>query len=474
MRTLLVFTVGWLACATAVADGQDRPSIVYIMLDEWGYYEWSAMGHPILDTPNIDQFSSEGMRFTQFLAGANVCGPTRSTLMTGQHLGHTPVRDNKGWTPLPAGEPTVASMLKDAGYATGGFGKWGLGAAGTTGVPEEHGFDVFFGYYDQRHAHTYFPSYLLRNSKRIALKGNTDHYHEGETFSHTLIFEESMKFIRDNGAAGKPFFAYLPWTPPHGQWGIPEGDPAWLKYKDKPWDAPNQRGGHDPHVYAAMVEMVDRQLGEMMALLKELGIDENTIVFLCGDNGGAEYFANDSYPHGFFAPNLNPVTGERFRGGKGDFYEGGLRVPFLVRWPEKIKPGVVSGHLGYFPDVMPTLAELTGATARSNSDGISIVPTLLGENAVGRKQDQHEFLYWERGNYIAVRMGDWKAVRPPRSERMELYNLKTDPQELSDIADRHPDILKRMQAHAERASTPARAGQILDPDAPFDPSLLHD
>lgn len=445
-----------------------KPNIVYIMMDEWGYFEWSGMGHPILETPNIDRFASEGMRFSQFLSGGNVCAPTRSVLMTGLHTGHTPVRSNGGGQPLPAGEFTLASMLKDAGYATGGFGKWGLGDAGTTGVPEALGFDVFFGYYHQVHAHTYYPEYLIRNSERVPLEGNTGHYFRGETFSHTLIHEEGLEFIRKHGSAGEPFFAYLPWTPPHGLWGMPEDDPAWLKYKDKQWDAANQRGEHDAQMYAAMVEMVDRQIGEIMALLKELDIDRNTIVFVCGDNGGQPYFQNDKHPHGFLAPNLDPKTGLRFRGGKGNFYEGGLRIPFLVRWPGKIAPGSVSDFLGYFPDVMPTLAELAGTDPREDTDGVSIVPTLLGEEKVGRKQAQHEFLYWEDPKSVAVRMGHWKAIRPSEGARFELYDLRTDLGEQVNVADQNPKVLKRMLALAKGARTPVRKGRVLDTSKGYD------
>ena len=440
-----------------------KPNIIYIMLDEWGYFEWSAMGHPILQTPNIDKMASEGIRFTQMLAGGNVCAPTRCALMTGQHTGHTTIRANGGGLALREDDVTIAEMLKAEGYATGGFGKWGLGDAGTTGVPEKHGFDTFFGYYHQVHAHTYYPRYLLHNSEKMYLEGNTGDFHTGEVFSHDLIHEAGMKFIREN--KDRPFFAYLPWTPPHGQWKMPESDPAWQKYKDEKWDAKNQRGPHDAQMYAAMVEMADRQIGEIMDLLRELEIDEKTIIFACGDNGGAPYFANESHSHGFFAPNLNPGTGERFRGGKGNFYEGGLRVPFIVRWPGQIEPGTVSNHLGYFPDVMPTLAELTGAKPGSDVDGISIAPTLYSE--AGRKQEEHEYLYWEDLKSCAVRMGSWKAVRPDKSRPFELYDLSTDIEELNDVAAQHSDILEKMMRYAGEAHTRIRSGQILDASMGF-------
>jgi len=444
----------------AAAKPVEKPNIIYIMMDEWGYFESSMMGHPILETPRIDRLAAEGMRFTRFLAGGNVCAPTRSTLMTGLHTGHTTVRTNGGGTPLHENDVTVAHVLKRAGYATGGFGKWGIGDAGTTGVPEKHGFDVFFGYYHQVHAHTYYPRYLLRNSEKVPLEGNTGDWKSGEVFAHDLIHRKGLEFIRAN--RNRPFFAYLPWTPPHGLWGIPEDEPAWQKYKDLEWDARNQRGPKDAQIYAAMVEMVDRQIGEILDLLQELGIDERTIVFVCGDNGGQPYFMNSNHPHGFLAPNLNPRTGERFRGGKGNFYEGGLRIPFLVRWPGQVPAGVVSDHLGYFPDIMPTLAELAGVELREPTDGLSIVPTLLGAEAAGRTQETHRYLYWEDRKSVAVCAGDWKAIRPARDKPFELYNLAADLEERRNVANRHLEVLKRLQEYARQAHTEPRKGRVLD------------
>ena len=444
--------------AQTLLANQDKkkPNIIYLMMDEWGYYESSCMGHPLLRTPNIDKFVSQGIRFTRFLAGGNVCAPTRSTLMTGQHTGHTTIRANSGGASLAAEDVTIASLLKKAGYATGGFGKWGLGDSGTTGVPEKHGFDTFFGYYHQIHAHTYYPDYLIRNSVKVPIRGK---------FSHYLIYEESVKFIRQN--KDRPFFAYLPWTVPHGLWSIPDDEPAWQRFKDQEWEATSQRGPKDAQMYAAMIEMADRQVGELMDLLKELGIEKNTIFFLCGDNGGQDYFENDKYPDGFFGPNVNPATGKRFRGQKGEFYEGGLRIPFFVRWPGKIKPGSVSDHLGYFPDIMPTLGEIAGFAPAKNSDGISIAPTLLGEDAVGRKQEQHEFLYWEDKWSCAVTMGKWKAVRPRGKKKFALYDLSVDLEEKNNISDRHPEIMKKIQEFAKSASTPPRNGKVLDPTVRF-------
>lgn len=460
-----------MSVAEAADTPNDKPNIIYIMLDEWGYFEWSEMGHPILETPNIDKLASGGVRFTQFLAGANVCGPTRSTLMTGQHLGHTTIRSNGGGSPLMAEDITIGEVLKGAGYATGGFGKWGLGDAGTTGVPEKHGFDVFYGYYHQTHAHSYYPEYLVRNSERIPLEGNTGDPLKGETFSHSLIHEEGLKFIREN--KDQPFFAYLPWTPPHGYWAMPEDEPAWQKYKDKNWGGKNQKGKQNAEMYAAMVEMIDRQLGEITSLLKELAIDDNTIIFLCGDNGGQPYFKNDKHPHGVLAPNLNPRTGERFRGGKGGFYEGGLRIPFIVNWPGKVKAGGVSEHLGYFPDVMATLAEIAGVVPPERCDGVSIVPTLLGEEHAGRKQGQHEYLYWESPKSRAVRINNWKAIKPNGGKKYELYDLASDIEELNNVAGKHPEVIAKVRKYAKEAHLPAGKGKVLDPSLGFKKPKKH-
>ncbi|MBT5903641.1 MAG: arylsulfatase [Opitutaceae bacterium] len=462
---LLLFIILGIALAPA-ARAEAPPNIIYIMLDEWGYFESSAMEHRILDTPNMDRIGNEGIRFTQFLAGGNVCAPTRNVLMTGQHSGHTTVRGNKGTAPIRDEDFTIAEMLKSAGYISGGFGKWGLGDVGTSGVPERQGFDTFFGYYHQVHAHTYYPRYLIRNSERVPLAGNTGDLHHGETFSHYRIHEESLDFIRENH--DRPFFAYLAWTPPHGHWGMPEDDPAWIKYRDKDWKAKNQKGTHDAQMYAAMVEMADRQVGEILALLEELEIDENTVVFLSGDNGGQPYFQNERYPHGFLAPNLNPRTGERFRGGKGNFYEGGLRIPFMVRYPARINPGQVTPHLGYFPDIMPTLADLAGLPRPASTDGYTLTPTLIGRDEVNHEQRRHKYLYWEDLKSRAVRMDQWKAIKPGLDAPWELYHLDHDIEELHDLASKHPEILSKMKQFADEAHEPVRDGEVYDTSMAFD------
>ena len=477
-RRTFLKNIGITAVALTVpgcSDGTKRefwrdkrpPNIVFIMLDEWGYFEISALGNEKLDTPNIDRMLTEGMRFTQMLAGGCVCAPTRSVLMTGKHTGHTTVRVNGGGEALRIEDVTVAEILKRAGYVTGGFGKWGLGDRGTTGVPEKQGFDVFYGYYHQIHAHSYYPRYLLRNSQKEYLEGNTGDFYEGKTFAHNLIFNEALEFIHSN--KDRPFFCFCPWTLPHGLWGFPDDDPSWKMYKDKPWTA-GQVKPTDAKVYAAMINMMDRQIGQIMALLEDLDIDEKTIVFVCGDNGGQPYFLNGDpskpkpkkapYAHGFFGPNLNPKTGERFRGGKGNLYEGGLRIPFIVRWPGKIKSGVTSEHLCYFADVLPSLAELAGTEPPSDIDGISIVPTLLADKMV-RKQDEHEFLYWEFGGQIAVRMGDYKAIRPGNDKPFELYNLRLDIQEKNNVAEGFPQMLSKMESYAQKAHSVNVKGSYL-------------
>jgi arylsulfatase A len=439
---------------------EKQPNIIYLMLDEWGYFETSHMKNQYLLTPIIDQFASEGMQFTNAYAGAPVCGPTRASLLTGKHMGHASMRSNSGYAAIRADETTLGSMLKQKAYVTGGFGKWGIGARGTSGVPEKHGFDEFFGYYDQVHAHTYFPEYLIHNGKEVPLKGNSnqDRY-KGETHAQDVIFKQSIKFIKDN--KDKPFFCYLPWTPPHGHWGIKKDDPSWQIFKGKPWSA-GQSKDTDAKVYAAFMHMVDRQIGEILTLLKELKIDDNTIFFLCGDNGGQPYFKNNAHPHGFFAPNLNPDNGERFRAGKGSLYEGGLKVPMYVRWPNKIKAGSVNDHMFYFPDIMPTLADIA-KTETPETDGITILSTLLGHG----KQKNHDYFYWEYLKQTALRMDQWKLYRKSAQSPWQLYDLSKDIEELNNIAKDHPQVLKQMIALTEEAHEDIRPGLIYDKELAF-------
>ncbi len=455
------------ASSTASADVDEaRPNVVYVMSDELAYFELGHMGNPYIRTPNIDRFAAEGMRFTRAYAGSPVCAPLRCNLITGLHAGHASVRANDGGTPLREGEPTIATMLKDRGYATGGFGKWGCGGRDSTGVPEEHGFDIFFGYYDQVHAHTFYPAYLVRNSEEVPLKGNVGG-RSGETYSHYEIMDAGLDFIRDN--KDRPFFCYLPITPPHGMYDIPADDPVWALYEDDEW---MQRDGlkQDVKNYAAMVSLVDRNLGQVLDLLQELGLDENTVVFFTGDNGGQDRFRSKDHPRGFFGPNVDPRTGVEFRGGKGNLFEGGLRIPSLARWPGRIPAGAVSDLVFYQPDVLPTIAALTGATPPDGIDGISIAPTLLASG----DQTEHDFLYWEFGSQLAVRMGDWKGLLSRKKGGWDevlakgtgtwsLYDLSKDVSEQRDVSAQHPERIAAMAAIAAREFTPARPGTYRDP-----------
>ncbi|MHC4364956.1 MAG: arylsulfatase [Planctomycetota bacterium] len=415
-----------------------RPNIIFIMVDDMGWADLGCYGSKAISTPNIDRMAGEGIRFTDAYSGCTVCAPARSVLMTGFHTGHTSVRSNTSGVPLEHSDITIAEVLKQAGYTCGGFGKWGLGDVRTSGVPEKQGFDVFFGYYHQIHAHDYWTDYLWRNSEKIDISGEKG---SAERYTHYRIFEQTMDFIRQN--KDKPFFCYAPWTPPHGKFQIPEDEPAWAMYKDKEWPK-------DARVAAAMDTMVDEHVGELLALLKELGIDERTVVFFCSDNGAAFRFEG-------VLDSSGPL-----RGRKRDMYEGGIRVPMIVRWPGKIQAGQVSDHVWYLPDVMPTLAELAGAGnyVPSGIDGISAVPTLLGR---AEEQKKHEYLYWEwhlydwskrknvpNGLMQAVRMGKWKAVRHRSDEAFELYDLEKDVGEQSNLAGRHPWVVKKIEAYIKR------------------------
>jgi len=391
------------------------PNIVFIMVDDMGYHDLGCFGSKTILTPRIDKMCAEGMKFTDCYSGATVCAPARSTLMTGHHMGHTSVRGNSGGIALLATDVTVAEVLKKAGYTNGAFGKWGLGNHDCDGSAERKGFDTFFGYYNQWHAHTYY-THLFQNSEKVELDG---------LYTHHAIYDETIKFIKDN--KDRPFFCYCPWTPPHAAYQIPEDEPAWALYKDKPWK-------NDAKVVAAMDSMMDRQVGEILDLLKELGIDDNTIVFFTSDNGAAKRFDG-----------VHNSCGE-MTGHKRSMNEGGIRVPMVVRWPGKIKPGTVSDLPWYFPDVMPTFAELGGVTGHvpKDTDGISIVPTLLGEG----NQKMHEYLFWSAGTR-AVRMGKWKGIGKPGS--VKLYDLSVDIGEKNDLAAKHPDIAAELGAFMEEA-----------------------
>jgi arylsulfatase A len=415
-----------------------KPNIVFIMVDDMGYRNLGCYGSKTIQTPNIDAMSKEGMKFTDCYSGAPVCAPARSVLMTGYHLGHAPVRSNSGGTPLFPEDLTVAEILKKAGYLTGGFGKWGLGNQGSQGAAEKQGFDTFFGYYNQVHAHDFYTSHLFKNSERVELNGpshsvisNGERAERKGQYAHYAIHDETLSFIKESAASGKPFFCYAPWTPPHSDLVIPEDDPAWALYKDKQ-DWPGRA-----KVVAAMNSMVDRHVGELLGLLKELGIDDNTIVFFTSDNGASRHW-----------PGVLDSCGE-LRGIKGSYNEGGIRVPMIVRWPGKIKADTVSDLPWYFPDVMPTLAALAGVSTEipKDTDGISIVPTLLGKG----EQQKHEYLFWPG----AVRMGNWKGVGKPG--KIALYDLSSDISETNNLAGKHPEIIAKLTDIMQKAWTEPRS-----------------
>jgi arylsulfatase len=452
-----------LILAAPAVDAADppvrKPNIVLILADDLGSHDVGCYGQKKIRTPSIDRLAAEGMRFTQAYAGSPVCAPSRCCLMTGKHGGHAYIRANQevkpeGQTPIPDSEITLAELLKKEGYATGAIGKWGLGPPGSEGDPLKQGFDFFFGYNCQRHAHSHYPTYLWRNDRRIALEGNDGK--TGRQYSHDLFEAEALRFLKEH--KDRPFFLYLPFTIPHVAIQVPEDSLA--EYKGK-WDDPPYQGGRGylPHPapragYAAMVTRMDRTVGRILDLLKELGLDDNTLVLFSSDNGPAPGGVGGS--DSAFFESAGPL-----RGLKGSVYEGGIRVPLLARWPGKIKAGTVSDHVCYFPDLMPTVMELIGAAGRvpQGIDGVSFAPTLLGRP---EKQRLPEYLFWEytgSGGQQAVRLGDWKGVRTnlhKGNTKIELYNLKDDPSEQRDVADRHPEIVKRIETIMNTARVPSK------------------
>ena len=427
MNRPLALIVGLLVCISSgllrAADQspRTRPNIVFILADDAGIGDFSPYGCKYGSTPNIDRLAAEGMKFTRAYSGSAVCAPSRCVLMTGQHTGHVLRRANQskiGLLALPTGQMTVARLLQSAGYATGGFGKWGLGNPGTTGAAEKQGFDVFFGYYDQVHAHDYYTDHLIRNGTDVPYQQTGKK--TWEDYSHTRIANETLNFIEQN--KDRPFFCYAAWTPPHGDYVIPE-NPV---YGDKPWS-------EEVRSYAAMVALIDRDVGRVMQKLKDLGLDDKTLVIFSSDNGANEVFIEP----------LGSTGG--LRGYKRILYEGGMRAPFIARWPGKIKAGVESDLLTSFVDFLPTAADLAGAATPTGLDGQSILPTLISQS----QATQHESLYFEIYEpYFqqAVRMGDWKGYRLGTKAPLELYNLKADPVEKRNVAAAHPDIVRQIEA----------------------------
>ncbi|MBN1674350.1 MAG: arylsulfatase [Kiritimatiellae bacterium] len=437
-----------------------QPNIIWIMSDDLSWGDIGCFGQGRIKTPNIDRLAAEGMRFTGCHSGSTVCAPSRSSLMQGLHQGHATVRYNMARTSgghvyrhsLQPGDTTVAQVLKHAGYATGLFGKWGLALSDQPGIPTRMGFDSFFGYLNQRKAHSYYPTYLWRNAEKILLPENEGHDHkngnaydaEGQIvvngvpdsaqakYSFDLYAAESLAFVREH--KDEPFFLYLAYTPPHGALEVPElGDYAGLD-----WPSLAHK------IWAAMITRMDTAIGRLMALLEELGLDDETLVFFTSDNGysAAGYAKN---------PTLDDFFGHRgpWKGAKGDLHQGGLRVPALARWPGRIQPGSESDLIWAFWDFLPTAAEAAGGSVPPHIDGISILPTLLGRPG---SQQSHEYLYWEHHDEQAARIGDWWAHRAAPDKPIGIYEAATDPQEARDLSASRPEVAAR----AERIFSEAR------------------
>jgi len=442
---------------------EKKPNIIYILADDLGYGDLSCYGQEKFQTPNIDKLAENGMKFTQHYSGSTVCAPSRSSLMTGQHTGHTPIRGNKelkgrdGQTPMPASSYTIAEMLKEVGYTTGAFGKWGLGFIGSEGDAVNQGFDEFYGYNCQRMAHRYYPPYLWKNDNKVYLEGND--WTNTVTYAPDLIQDATLQFIENN--KDTPFFAYVPLVLPHAELISPQ-DSILKKYQGKfievPYTQPYASDyGPDivknkyctqkePYaVFASMIDRTDVYVGQIVAKVKELGIDDNTIIIFTSDNG--PHNAGGANPEFF-----NSAGG--LKGMKRDLYEGGVRAPFIVSWPNKIKAGSVSNHVSAFWDMMPTFADVIGVKTPATTDGISLLPTLLNEG----DQKQHEYLYWEfnhKGGRQAVRKGDWKGViynvLKNKKAKIELYNLAEDPTESNDISDKYPEIVAEIEGIMKNA-----------------------
>lgn len=441
-----------IAVAPAATDchaaDSSKPNIVYILLDDAGYGDLSCYGQKHFATPNIGRLASEGMKFTDHYSGSTVCAPTRCSLMTGLHTGHTYVRGNRevqpeGQAAMPADIVTIPRLLKKAGYTTGAFGKWGLGAPGSTSDPAKH-FDLFYGYNCQRQAHTYYPDHLWKNFDKVPL--------DGKTYSATLIGNAALQFIRDNKEG--PFFAFLPVTIPHAAMHAPESYVApfrkkFPQFEDKIGKYRGPQVKNPIAAFAGMMTLLDEQVGQVLDLLTELGIEENTLVMLSSDNGPHKEGGHDP---DFFDSN-GPLQGY-----KRDLYDGGVRAPLLARWPGTIKPASISDHVSAHWDMLPTFCDLAGVPVPGNIDGISMVSTLKGE-----PQQQHEYLYWEfyeRGGKRAVRFGPWKAIQQnlnkDKDAPVELYNLSDDIGESNDLANKRPDLVDRARRYFGDAHTPSQ------------------
>jgi len=459
---------GAIFTAPVLAQGSPRgPNIIFVLADDLGYGDLGCYGQTKIKTPALDRMAAEGMRFTNFYSGCSVCAPSRCTLMTGRHLGHATVRDNmqrgkglEGQHPMEAGTVTVAQLLKKAGYATAVVGKWGLGMPEDRSSPLNFRFDHHYGYLCQGMAHTYYPPYLWRDDRKEMLEGNPPYLYglprriapSGKVYSHDLMAADALAWIRQH--RDWPFFLYLAFTIPHLSLQVPEDSLA--QYRGRWPETPLTDSRHYANhptpraAYAAMITRMDRDIGRVAALVKELGLDDRTLICFASDNGAV-------FPYAGIDPQFFRSNGS-LRGYKQDLYEGGIRTPFIARWPGRIKAGATSKHVGAFWDVMPTLCELAGTKAPADCDGLSIAPTLLGRPG----QKQHEYLYWEyhsAGGAQAVRFGNWKAVRTRVRKSPdalpELYDLEHDPSETTNLAPQHPDLAAKAAAFMKASHAPS-------------------
>lgn len=424
----------------SLAEDAPRPNIIFIMADDLGYGDLGCYGQRLIRTPNIDRLAAEGVRFTQAYAGAPVCAPSRAVLMTGLHNGHTPVRDNVPHyqTYLQARDVTVAELLKQAGYRTGGVGKWSLGDAGTVGRATNQGFDMWLGYLNQDHAHYYFTEYLDDGDGRLELRGNSQ---SRKLYSHDLLTERALEFVDDCQDDERPFFLYVAYTLPHFSSEDEDPDglavPSTEPYSDRDWDRRAKK-------YAAMIDMLDRDVGRITRLVDNCGLKNETLIVFTSDNGG----------HATVAERFN--TSGPLCGFKRDLTEGGIRVPFIARWPGTIPANRTSHEVVAFQDMLPTFVALAGATPPGRIDGVSIVSALKGGNLDSSRQ----YLYWDYGHCRsrydqAVRWKHWKGIRLGRGGKIQLYNLETDIGESQDVADRHPDVIRQIACFMATAATPS-------------------
>ena len=448
--------------SSKTAEIATKPNIIFILADDLGYGDLSFTGQSKFQTPNIDQLAKDGMFFTQHYSGSTVCAPSRSTLMTGLHTGHTAIRGNKevrpeGQYPLDSSVVTVAEILKSAGYTTGIFGKWGLGYPGSEGDPNNQGFDEFYGYNCQRLGHNYYPYHLWHNQTKVVLEGNAGT--NTETYAPDIIHDKAMAFMEEN--KNQPFFMYYASIIPHAELLVPDSllqkfSGKFLPEKEYKGvdDGPGFRNGPygsqaESHAaFAAMVYLLDKQVGQIREKIEELGIAENTLIIFSSDNGPHQEGGADP---DYFNSNA------QFRGYKRNLTEGGIRLPMIAYWPNMIKPNSISDHVSAFWDFLPTACDIANVEKPDKIDGKSFLPELLGQ-----KQAKHEFLYWEftaRGGKQAVRLGDWKGLRLDITNNpeapIELYNLAIDPGEEDNVADEHPEIVKRIYDIMKNERTPS-------------------